>query len=340
MGFADSLWILLASRALCGVMAGNISAAFAYVSDVTDAENRTRGMGLIGAAFGLGFIIGPALGGLLAGADVATADFQTPSFAAAGLSFVALILGLFTLKESLSAEARAERAGRPHVAIRTLAAEILENRRLTLWVTLTFMVTFVLAGMETTFAMWTERSFGWGPRPNGYLLAFVGVLNASIQGGLIGRLRGWFGEWGLVVQGAGVLAVGCFFFPLSSAPIVLVLVMAAMAYGFSIITPALNSLTSLEADPERLGGILGLSRSASISARVVGPLVAGSLFQFIGKDAPYFFSALLMAGILVLILLLRRRMGIPQPTSGSSADTASPQTADPAPPMQSGTKSP
>ncbi len=340
MGFADSLLMLLASRALCGVMAGNISAAFAYVSDRTDAANRTRGMGLVGAAFGLGFIIGPAIGGVLAGADAASADFQTPSFAAAALSFTALILGLFTLKESLSAETRAARAGKPHDSIRSLAAEIAGNRRLALWVGLTFMVTFILAGMETTFAMWTERSFGWGPKPNGYLLAFVGVLNASIQGGLIGRLRGWFGEWGLVVQGAAVLAVGCFFFPLSATPAVLVVVMIAMSYGFSVITPALNSLTSLEANPERLGGILGLSRSASISARVVGPLVAGTLFQFFGKDAPYFFSAFLMAGLLMLILVLRQKMGIPRSTEGLDAATGAARSTEAPPPAQSSTKSP
>lgn len=305
LGFAEALWTLFAARAFCGIMAGNISAAFAYVADVTDAKNRTRGMGLIGAAYGLGFIAGPAIGGLLAGADAATADFRTPALAAAGLSFAALAMGLVLLKESLSPEIRARYAEISRPSFGAVVGETLRNRQLTFWIILSFLVTFVLAGMETTFAMWTERSFGWGPRPNGYLLAFIGILSAVIQGTLIGRLTGWFGERGLIVQGVAVLAIGCFFFPLATTPAMLVIVMAAMAYGFSIITPALNGLISLEASAEQQGSILGLSRSASIAARVVGPAFAGIMFASFSKDAPYFASSILMLGVLALVFLAR-----------------------------------
>jgi len=305
LGYADSLWALFAARAVCGLMAGNISAAFAYVADVTDAENRTRGMGMIGAAYGLGFIAGPAIGGLLAGAHPETADFRTPALAAAGLSFAALVMGLIVLKESLSPEVRAQRAGAPRPSFVSLVRETAQNRPLAFWIVLSFLVTFVLAGMETTFAMWTERSFGWGPRPNGYLLAFIGILNAVIQGTLIGRLRGAFGERGLVLQGAAALALGCLLFPLASAPVYLIAVMTLMSYGFSVISPALNSLISLEAAPERQGSIMGLSRSASTGARVAGPAFAGVMFATFGKDAPYFASAVLMAGVLALVVLAR-----------------------------------
>ena len=110
LAFADSLWMLFAARLLGGLMAGNISAAFAYMADITTKENRAKGMGLIGAAFGIGFILGPAIGGILAGSDPTTADFRNPALAAAGLSLLALVLGIFRLPESLSADVRARAA--------------------------------------------------------------------------------------------------------------------------------------------------------------------------------------------------------------------------------------
>ena len=113
LGVAEELWALFAARAIGGFMAGNISAAFAYVADITTRETRAKGMGMVGAAFALGFTIGPAIGGILAGSDPHNADFQSPAFAAAGLSAFALVLGVFTLKESLSDEIRKRIAEKP-----------------------------------------------------------------------------------------------------------------------------------------------------------------------------------------------------------------------------------
>lgn len=303
LGFADTLWMLFAARALGGVMAGNISAAFAYVADSTTPENRARGMGMIGAGYGLGFFVGPAIGGILAGPDALNADYQTPALAAAGLSFVAFCLAIAILKESLSDEIRARVAARPKKTLRTQLAEASKNSTLMRWIGLLFLATFIMAAMETTFAMWAERGFGWGPRHIGFILAFVGLLSIIIQGGLIGRLTRIFGERNLVIQGALVLAVSFFFMPFAQSAPVLLVVMAGLAYGFSVITPALNSLISLEAEPERQGGTLGLSRSASIFARVVGPACAGVLFSAFGRHSPYFASAAIM--LVVYFLALR-----------------------------------
>lgn len=311
---AESLWTLFAARALCGLMAGNITAAFAYVADITTPENRARGMGMMGAAWGLGFIAGPALGGILAGPHAMTADFETPSLVAAGLSATALVLGLILLKESLPAEVRASNRDSKRVPMRALIAQTFSNRELAFWIGLTFAATLVLASMETTFAMWTERAFGWGPRPNGYLLAFVGIINALIQGGLTGRLTKRFGERRLVAQGALALAVGCALFSLSTTPAMLVGVMVIMSYGFSVMFPAMNSLVSRSAGSERQGGVLGLSRSASTLGRVIGPAIGGVLFAFLGRNAPYVGSAILMAGI--FWLAVRRR----QPALDESAE--------------------
>ncbi len=300
LGFAESLWMLFAARAAGGAMAGNISAAFAYVADITTRENRARGMGMIGAAFGLGFIAGPAIGGILAGSDPVNADFQSPAFAAAALSAAALILAFGILKESLSLEIRQELAQQPPQKRLSLFREALKRPHLGLLLTLTFLSTFVFAGLESTFAMWSRRQFGWGPEQNGYLFAFVGLLSALIQGGLIRRLARRFGEAGLIIQGSLALAIGIAMIPFCSNIMMLVIAMSIAGYGFSITSPALNSLISLQAGDDEMGGIMGVTRSASTIARFIGPAWAGLLFGVLGRDWPYFGGALIMLIVLIL----------------------------------------
>ncbi|MCP5368007.1 MAG: MFS transporter [Hyphomicrobiales bacterium] len=309
LGLAGSLAELFAARALGGLMAGNIATAFAYVADVTTPENRARGMGAVGAAFGLGFIFGPAIGGMLAGADPATADFRTPAFAAAGLSGTALVMALVLLKESLSAEVRARIAGRPRRNRLRQFADALALPHVGLLIALSFLATFVFAGMETTFAMWSRRQFGWGPAQNGYLFAFVGVISALIQGGLVGRLARQVGEAWLIVGGAVALALGMVLIPLSTGLGLLVPAMAVVAFGFSIMSPSLNSLISLQVGEESQGGVMGVTRSATTLARVLGPAWAGMLFAALGRDWPYFGGALVMAVVVALGLRARAARG-------------------------------
>jgi len=294
LGLAENLWMLFAARAAGGAMAGNISAAFAYVADVTTRETRAKGMGMIGAAFGLGFIAGPAIGGILAGSDPANPDFHSPAFAAAGLSVTALIMAAATLRESLSAEIRQRLAQEPPKKRLSMFREALGRPVIGLLLLLTFLATFVFAGLESTFAMWSRRQFGWGPEQNGYLFAFIGLLSALIQGGLIGRLARRFGEARLVVQGAVALAVGIALIPFSTNVVVLVIAMSIAGYGFSVISPSLNSLISLQSSEDEQGGIMGVARSSSTMARFIGPAWAGLLFGVLGRDWPYFGGALVM----------------------------------------------
>jgi DHA1 family tetracycline resistance protein-like MFS transporter len=300
LGFCDTLWALFAARAVGGFMAGNISAAFAYVADITTRENRAKGMGMIGAAFGLGFIIGPALGGILAGSDPVNADFRSPAFAAAGLSALAFILTLTILKESLSPEIRKKLSELPPQTRRQQFRDAITSPIVARLLLISFLATFAFAGLEATFAMWSRRQFGWGPEQNGYLFAFVGVLSALIQGGLIGRLNKRFGEGKLIVQGAIALTIGIFMIPFSYTLPILVMSMMIAAYGFSVISPALSSSLSLQAGEEAQGSMMGVSRSASTLARVAGPAVAGLLFSFFGRDWPYFGGAMVMAVVVVL----------------------------------------
>lgn len=319
LAFADSLWMLFAARALGGVMAGNISAAFAYVADVTTPENRAKGMGMIGAAFGLGFMAGPAIGGFLAGPDPLNADFQTPALAAAGLSLAALTLALIRLKESLAPEIRARLSAQPPTRRRAQFKKALQRPNVGMLIGLSFLATFVFAGLETTFAMWSERQFGWGPEQNGYIFSFVGVLSVAVQGGLIGTLARRFGEARLIAHGALALAIGLALIPFSHSLPVLLTAMVIVGYGFSVMTPSLNSLISLQVGEHDQGGVMGVSRSATTFARVVGPVWAGFLFHALGKDWPYYIGAVVMVGVLFLGRRARKAIAATEAASAGAA---------------------
>lgn len=303
LGFATTLWMLFASRLVGGLMAGNISTAFAYIADITTPENRAKGMGLVGAAFGLGFIAGPAVGGILAGSDPLTADFQTPAFAAAALSFLAFVLTVVLLKESLPEAVRAKRTAQPRQSRFRQLKTAVAKPGVGMLILLSFLATFVFAGMETTFAMWSRRQFGWGPEQNGYLFAFIGIIAAILQGGAVGRLVKRFGEANLIVQGAVALAIGMAMIPFSTSVEWLLAAMVVVAYGFSVINPSLNSLISLRTDASQQGQMMGVARSTTTLARVIGPAWAGMLFAMLGMNWPYYAGTVLM--LVVAILALR-----------------------------------
>jgi len=311
LAFADSLWALFAARALAGIMAGNIAAAQAYIADVTPPEKRAQGMGLIGAAFGLGFILGPAIGGLLGGEDPAAPRFLGPGLAAAGLSFLALIFAVVALKESLDPAHRTVAGHRALSRFSALAAG-LGDPQLRLTVILLFLVTFVFAGMESTFALWSERAFGWGPAQNGYVFAYTGVLVALVQGGLIRRLAARFGESHLVLQGAIALGLGLLAIPFVHSLVPLLVAMALLAYGAGVSNPALSSLISLRSPDEARGATLGISQAATSLARILGPALAGLAFGGLGRSGPFLAGAVVMLGVLLLALKLpgRRPEGV------------------------------
>lgn len=308
LGVAEELWALFAARAVGGFMAGNISAAFAYVADITTRETRAKGMGMIGAAFALGFTIGPAIGGILAGSDPHNADFQSPAFAAAGLSAFALILGIFTLKESLSDEIKKRIAEKPKEIQSKQFQIALKKPNIRLLLLLSFLAVFAFAGIEATFALWSRRQYGWGPEQNGYLFALIGFSGALLQGGLIGRMSKRFGEANLIVQGSIALALGIGLIPFATELWMLIIVMLIAVYGFSVISPSLNSLISLETNEEDQGGMMGVARSATTLARVGGPAWAGTLFSVLGMNWPYFGGACIMAVVIVISLRILPRL--------------------------------
>jgi MFS transporter, DHA1 family, tetracycline resistance protein len=303
---ASTLWMLFAARALAGACAGNIAAAQAYIADVTTPENRAKGMGLIGAAFGLGFIFGPALGGYLAGNDPATANLEVPALVAAGLSVVALGGVLFLLRESLTPEQRGQsrRRGRVGAILETLRRPILSRLIL-----IFFLVILAFAGMESTFALWAMRQFRWGPEQVGYVFAYVGVLSAILQGGLIGRLAQRFGEERLLLCGLVLIGVGLLVLPFAHDLAVLGVAVSGLALGMGLTQPSLNSLISRRADRAEQGEVLGVSQSVGSLSRVLGPALAGVLFADFGRSSPFLWGAGLIAVAFVLAFLLFRGLG-------------------------------
>jgi MFS family permease len=306
MGAADALWMLFAARGLAGICAGNIAAAQAYIADVTTPENRAKGMGLIGAAFGLGFIIGPALGGLLAGNNPASADLAMPAWVAAGLSGIALLGVVFVLPESRPL------AARQNIPARSRLAAILGALRrpiLSRLILIFFLVILAFSGMESTFALWAMRQFGWGPSQVAYVFAYVGLLSAVLQGGLIGRLSRRFGEERLLLVGLALIGIGLLTLPAARSMSLLALVLAALAVGMGLVQPSLNSLISRRSGREEQGEVLGVSQSVGSLARVLGPLAAGFLFTEFGRHAPYLWGAALIAAAWLLTVLLWRDVG-------------------------------
>jgi DHA1 family tetracycline resistance protein-like MFS transporter len=187
---------------------------------------------------------------------------------------------------------------------------------------MSFLTTFVFSGMETTFAMWSRRQFGWGPEQNGYLFAYVGILSALIQGGLVGRLAPMFGERRLVAAGAMLLAIGMLLLPFSGSLWLLLAAMAAVATGFSMVTPSLNSLLSLQVGAGTQGGMMGVGRSATTLARIVGPGFAGGLFHFLGRNWPFYAGAAIM--VAVMVMAGRRAIEAPAAAQGPPATEARP----------------
>jgi MFS transporter, DHA1 family, tetracycline resistance protein len=307
LAFASELWMLFAARALAGACAGNIAAAQAYIADVTTPETRAKGMGMIGAAFGLGFIIGPVIGGVVAGNDLATADLQTPGLIAAGLSIAAFFGVVLVLPETRSATARRVRARGGLAALRDALAQPVLARLLIVF----FLLILAFATLETTFAWWAIAEFGWGPQPTGFVFFYVGLLSALMQGVLIGPLIRLLGEERLLLAGLGLIALGLLLMPFVHTVPMLIVAMTALALGIGAAQPSINSLISRHAGVEQQGEVMGVSQSVGSLSRVLGPIAAGSLFEAIGHSAPFVWGAVLVTGALLVGWRLQRGLAIP-----------------------------
>ncbi|HEY7357246.1 MAG TPA: MFS transporter [Ktedonobacterales bacterium] len=286
---AGSLPLLLAARFIGGLGASNIGSAQAVVADVTPPEGRARGMGMIGAAIGLGFVVGPALGGMLApiGATL-------PFWVAMGVALANALLVLAFLPET-----RQQRAARsaPARGARALFAgwqRTLRQPAVARLVTINLLFTLAFTAMEAVFPLFSQRVFGWTARQNGYIFTYVGVVIVIMQGGLVGRLVKRWGEHRLLIGGLALLALGLALLPVSTQLATLLVALGILSAGEGAATPTTSALLSFASQADAQGETLGLAQGVGGLGRIVGPLLAGVLFT-VGIGVPFIAGAVLMA---------------------------------------------
>lgn len=296
-GFAATFIELLLSRVVHGACAATVATAQAYVADTTGESERARGMGMIGAAFGLGFVLGPALGGLLGHRGL-----RVPVFFASGLSLLNLLLAALLLPESHRPARRSALELRRILEPLASLPRTLANRAFSSLFSLAFLFTFAFAALEATFALLAAQLYGYGAMGVGGLLAFAGLLQALTQGYLLGKIVGRTGEARLVRAGALAMALGLAPLASVSSHVLLFMLLGLVAIGYGLSSPSVASLLSRGAGSHGQGEVLGANQSALSMARIVGPIFGGLTYQFLAPAAPYFGAAALM----VLALLLTR----------------------------------
>lgn len=287
-GFASatSLWMLFLFRALHGMATANISTAQACVADLTTPENRARGMGLIGAAFGVGFTVGPFVGG-----ELSRFGLAFPIWVAAGLSALNFVLALVLLPETRKPGSEQRRRPISPAAFLT----VMRHPVVGLCVTLTFLNTIAFAMMESVFTLFAEHRWHLDAVAVGRMFGVSGLITVLVQGGLIGRLVKRFGEGRLLPVGVALLCLGLLLLPFAPPVGAMVGTFALIAVGQSISTPSLHSLISRGTRPDEQGFVLGTNQSLSALARVVGPSLAGFIFLHASQEAPFLVSAAILA---------------------------------------------
>lgn len=305
--FSRSLTVLFLSRVIAGVGGANIGTAQAYIADSTAPEERAKGMGLIGAAFGLGFILGPPLSGVLAsiGTRHGLHGNLLPGLVAAGLSFTAFLVALSVLAESKPANL-VPRSGRPPQFDPRLWREMGANKLLLSLMSGLFLTLLAVAGMEISVTLHARDRFNFTQLDMAYFFLFMGVIVATIQGGLIGRFVRKVGEKGVIIVGAASFTLGFVLVPSIYRVPLLYFVAFFIAIGQGLCYPALTSLVSKVSPESERGGMLGLATSVGSLARFIGPIVAGFLYDLGGAAGAFYGGALAMAAALLIALGMRK----------------------------------
>jgi MFS family permease len=302
LAFAPNIWTAFAIRLVGGFGSGNVSTIQGYMADVTPPEQRAGRMGLLGSAFGAGFVVGPALGGLLAHPEAGQIGFQIPLFVAAGMAALAS-LGVFLFVVESRAPSAPD-APRPHrrEALQAAVAHPVLSRVLLV----TLVSTAAFAGMESIFGLWTDARFGWGPKQVGLCFAVIGVIASVGQGALTGRLARRFGEPRVLTAGLSIIALSLAITPFAPSGVFVPVFVGLTAFGQSLVFPSVAALISLSSPPDRQGATLGLNMAAGSLARIGGPLLAGPLFG-LAISGPYWFGAILMLPAIWLAMTIAGR---------------------------------
>jgi len=318
-GLAHTLALLFISRLIAGIMGGNISTAQAYVTDVTTHEDRAKGMGLIGAAFGVGFVMGPAISTLLIHPKFLdlfhisqSNKYAVPGFFAALMSLCSFLLVLFKLPETRKKVENQElKIIKSSVFSRKFWHSITAEKRspsdviFPLLILSVFLVSFSHASLYSSFPIFCSQWLHLLPEQVGMLFVYMGIIAAVIQGGLIKGLTKKFGEKNLFLAGNIILVSGFLMLPFAKSVTSLILILSLMSIGGSLNLPTLNSLISKAADPTQVGAVMGTSQGISSLGRAIGPTWGGFLFHF-SHRLPFLLTACLLSITIFVGLRLKK----------------------------------
>jgi MFS family permease len=337
LGFADTLWLLFVSRIIDGLSGANISTAQAAISDSTTEKTRTHGLGLVGAAFGLGFIIGPIIAFIVLAAS--HQNYQAVAFTAAAFSLLSILLTLFWFHETLNPDADGMATRKPAFTIRAMV-EALGRPTIGLLLVMMFFYQIAFGGYEQLFSLFTLTRLGMDARDTSGLFVLAGLFIVVVQGGFVGRWSKKYGDRWLVLLGLSTLAIGLILTSVTPRVPVpwydktsveasiagdagssnlqniqvklpsetnkgwlggvwLLLASFPAALGGGVLMPAINSMITQSADNDEVGGMLGISASFYSAANAIAPLFYGSLFQWLGSTTPF-----LVGGLILTVLWL------------------------------------
>ncbi len=298
--YANSLPMLFVSRALAGAFSANIATSAAFIADVTEQKDRSKNMGLIGAAFGLGFVLGPALGGLSAKVSI-----HFPALVATLIGVVNFVAAFFILPESLPPEKRGKKVRKSR--IRSISEKIARPVIGTLLGS-NFVVAFAMASMEATLFLFVQDRFSWSLQKASYGFAYVGICIAFTQGYLVRKLLPKFGERTMLTSGVLMFSTSFVLIGLAHSIWFLAIAMTLLALGDGLLMPALSGSLSLLTDQHEQGEVMGVNQSMSAMARIFGPPIGGILYGRVAMVSPFYFSALLGYVALSMIWLNRHRL--------------------------------
>lgn len=298
--FTQSFLMLVISRVIAGVGGSTIGVAQAYIADVTTKENRSKGMGLIGVAFGMGFVFGPIIGGLLS-----TIGYEITGFVSAAFSMLALILSYFFLPESKVRDLIASQKVKIQRKLIDIDGfrKVFANPTLAVIISLFFIITFSVANIYGTFALMGTEHYHFSNKENGYIFGIVGIVGAMVQGGLIGRLSKYFTDVRLITIGSVFMMLGLGLLPFGVGFATVALTAGMMSLGTGILQPVLLSLVSKVAPESEQGLTLGVNQSLSALARVLGPLWGGFTFQYLGYYVPFLTGSIMTFFIFIFSVI-------------------------------------
>jgi DHA1 family tetracycline resistance protein-like MFS transporter len=288
--------MLFISRIIDGLSGGNIAIARAYIADITTEENRARGFGLIGAAFGLGYIFGPAIGGAFS-----HISYSAPAWIAAGLAFIATILTWFLLPET-NHQASAGRKIQWSSVKNLLSRPIISNL---LGIDFLYWATFAV--YQTTFALFVAHRFNFNASETGYLLAFLSIIGVIMQLAIVGIVVKKFGERKVLASGLALVSLGLAGASLTTNLILLMITLIPASTGYALAAPTLISLISQTVTQEEQGSLQGLSGSLESFGRVVGPIWGNGFLEKFGESSPYFSASFAMIVLSFWIIFLKQK---------------------------------